>query len=69
KGVIVRQTKGMVLGIREGDVITTIFVNGRRYNIESVKDWNSVVSKIKRGDYVALYVYRKGGKALISFVY
>ncbi|HIP92515.1 MAG TPA: PDZ domain-containing protein, partial [Thermotoga sp.] len=68
-GVIVRQTKSTILGVREGDVITAIFVNGKRYDIKSVKDWNFVISKIKKGDYIAFYIYRKNGKALISFVY
>ncbi|MFN3283958.1 MAG: PDZ domain-containing protein [Pseudothermotoga sp.] len=67
-GVIVRQVKGTTQ-IQQGDVIYQIAVNGKNSTIKSVNDWNSIVSKIKQGDFVAIFVYRKGAKMIYSFTY
>ena len=69
KGVIVREVKNQSLGIRVGDVIVKLVVNGKEYNIENLKDWNKAVGRIKKGDYVALYVVRKGAQLIIAFPY
>ncbi len=67
-GVIVRQVK-QSSQIQVGDVIYQIAVSGRTHQIDSVKDWNSIVEKIKQGDFVAFFVYRKGAKMIYSFTY
>lgn len=67
-GVIVRQVKNTTQ-IQPGDVIYQIAVSGKNHTIKSVNDWNSVVSKIKQGDFVAIFVYRKGAKMIYSFTY
>ncbi|AEH51706.1 Do family serine endopeptidase [Pseudothermotoga thermarum] len=67
-GVIVRQVK-QSSQIQVGDVIYQIAVSGRTYEINSVKDWNSVVDRIKQGDFVAFFVYRRGTKMIYSFTY
>lgn len=67
-GVIVRQVKNSAQ-IQKGDVIYQIAVNGKNNIIKSVNDWNNVVSKIKQGDFVAIFVYRKGAKMIYSFTY
>ncbi|MEJ5228948.1 MAG: Do family serine endopeptidase [Pseudothermotoga sp.] len=67
-GVIVRQSKNLSQ-IQVGDVIYQLAVNGKNYPINSVNDWNGVVSKIKQGDFVAIFVYRKGAKMIYSFTY
>ncbi len=67
-GVIVRQVKGTTQ-IQQGDVIYQIAVNGKNSAIKSVNDWNSIVSKIKQGDFVAIFVYRKGAKMIYTFTY
>ncbi len=69
KGVIVRSVKANAFGIQPGDVIVKIVVNGKEYDIKSVKDWNKVVEKIKKGDYIALYIIRKGGQLITAFPY
>ncbi len=69
KGVIVRKVEDGAFGIRPGDVIVKIVVNGKDYGIENVKDWNRVVGKLKRGDYIALYVVRKGAQMIVAFPY
>ncbi|MGB9820999.1 MAG: Do family serine endopeptidase [Pseudothermotoga sp.] len=67
-GVIVRQVKNTTQ-IQKGDVIYQVAVNGKNHSVNSVKDWNNVVSKIKQGDFVAIFVYRKGAKMIYSFTY
>ncbi|HPP71236.1 MAG TPA: PDZ domain-containing protein, partial [Pseudothermotoga sp.] len=67
-GVIVRQVKNTTQ-IQKGDVIYQMAVNGKNHSVNSVKDWNNVVSKIKQGDFVAIFVYRKGAKMIYSFTY
>lgn len=67
-GVIVRQVKNSAQ-IQKGDVIYQIAVNGKNNTIKSVNDWNNIVSKIKQGDFVAIFVYRKGAKMIYSFTY
>ncbi len=67
-GVIVRQVK-RTSQIQVGDVIYQIAVSGRTHQINSVKDWNNVVERIKQGDFVAIFVYRKGAKMIYSFTY
>lgn len=68
EGVIVRQNRGP-LALQAGDVIDQIAVNGQRYAIGSVSDWNGVVGKIKKGDFVAIFAIRKGARLVYSFTY
>ncbi|MCD6550888.1 DegQ family serine endoprotease [Thermotoga sp.] len=67
-GVIVRESGGR-FGIRKGDIIVAVYINGRKYDINSVEDLKKAASKIKRGDYVALYIYRNGARVFVSFIY
>lgn len=67
-GVIVRQNKGS-LGLQPGDVIDQIAVSGQRYTIKSTNDWNEVVGKIKKGDFVAIFAIRKMARLVYSFTY
>ncbi len=69
KGVIVRKVEDTSLGVKVGDVITAIAVNGRETEIRSLKDWNKVVSKLKEGDYLALYIIRKNARLILAFPY
>lgn len=67
-GVIVRQNRGS-LGLQSGDVIDQIAVSGQRYAIRSVSDWNEVVGKIKKGNFVAIFAVRKNARLVYSFTY
>ncbi|AAD35656.1 serine protease [Thermotoga maritima MSB8] len=67
-GVIVKESTGK-FGLQKGDVITTVYVNGKRYDINSVGDLKKVTSIVKNGDYIALYIYRNGAKVFVSFIY
>ncbi len=69
KGVIVRKVASSAFGIQPGDVIERIVVNGKEYRISNVKDWNSVIKRIKKGDYIALYIVRQGGQLITAFPY
>ncbi len=69
KGVIVREVKNPYLGLKVGDVIIKIVVNGKEYKLNSLKDWEKAVNGLKKGDYVALYVFRKGAKIYLAFPY
>lgn len=68
RGVIVRESSGK-FGIQKGDIIVAVYINGRRYDINSVEDLERVASGIKKGDYVALYIYRNGARVFVSFIY
>jgi serine protease Do len=67
-GVIVKQNKGS-LGLQVGDVIDQVAVSGQRYTIRSVNDWNQVVGRIKKGDFVAIFAVRKNARLVFSFTY
>ncbi len=69
KGVIVKVLKKPILGLKVGDVIMKMVVSGKEYKLESVDDWNKAVANVKKGDYIALYVFRKGAKLYIAFPY
>lgn len=52
-------------GLKEGDVITEIRINGGEpATIASVKQYDRVAGKIKHGDTVLLLVDRKGSTSL-----
>ena len=51
------------VGIREGDVILKV----NRKSIESVKDFDRIVSKVKPGDDILFYLHRKEGNFFVAF--
>ena len=71
RGVIVRDVdpEGVVyrLGIGPDDIITRLSINGNQESIESVSDFEKYTEKIKKGDYVAFFVYRNGVRFVASF--
>ena len=73
KGVIVSgvSTQGIVyrLGLSIDDVITRISVNGNQQAIQSVDDFKKVVDSLKKGDYIAFFIYRDGVRFVASFQY
>ncbi len=69
KGVIVREVEKSLFGIKVGDVILKIVINGKEYKLESIDDWNKAIGDLHKGDYVALYIYRKGAKLYVAFPY
>ena len=69
QGVVVKEVKKNYAGLRVGDVIMKVVVNGKEYKITSTEDWNEAASAVKKGDYIALYVYRRGAKVFLAFPY
>ena len=73
KGVIVSgvSTQGIVyrLGLSIDDVITRISVNGNQQAIQGVDDFKKVVDSLKKGDYIAFFIYRDGVRFVASFQY
>ncbi|QTA37703.1 Do family serine endopeptidase [Thermosipho ferrireducens] len=67
RGVIVKESSNAY--IEKGYVIFRIAVNGKSYDINSVNDWNNVVRKVKKGNYVAIFYYFKGATGIFSFGY
>lgn len=67
EGVIVRESTNSY--IRVGAVIWRISVNGYAYDIRNVDTWNSVVDRIKKGDYVGVFYYYNGVRQVFSFRY
>lgn len=70
-GVIVEEIRDntYVLGLRVGDVITEIAVNGVYHRINNVNDWEKVASSVEKNSYVALIVYRNNVRYVIQFFY
>ncbi|PNR95713.1 Do family serine endopeptidase [Petrotoga sp. 9PWA.NaAc.5.4] len=70
-GVIVEEIRDntYVLGLRVGDVITEVAVNGVYHKINNVNDWEKVVSSVEKNSYVALIVYRNNVRYVIQFFY
>lgn len=67
EGVLVREsTNGY---IKVGSVIWRISVNGYAYDIRNVNDWNAVVERIKKGDYVGIFYYYNDVRSVFSFRY
>ncbi len=59
-----------ILGLKTGDIITSIAVNGKESKIATLKDWESVASTVKKDSYIALLVYRKSyGNFYTKFYY
>ncbi|MBN2220051.1 MAG: Do family serine endopeptidase [Kosmotogaceae bacterium] len=71
RGVIVREVdpEGIIyrLGIGPDDIITRLSINGNQESIESVSDFEKYAEEIKKGDYVAFFVYRSGVRFVASF--
>ncbi|ODN31195.1 Do family serine endopeptidase [Fervidobacterium thailandense] len=66
-GVLVRKSTNSY--IKVGSVIWRISVNGYAYDIKDVGDWNTVVERIKKGDYVGIFYYYNGVRSVFSFRY
>jgi len=71
QGVIVEeiQDNQYALGLRAGDVITEIAVNGVYHNIKNIDDWEKIASSVEKNSYVALIVYRNNVRYVIQFFY
>jgi S1-C subfamily serine protease len=71
RGVVVRKvdSEGIIyrLGISKDDVITRLSINGNQEPVENANDFKAHVEKIKKGDYVAFFVYRSGVRFVASF--
>ncbi|RAP00067.1 serine protease [Petrotoga sp. 9PW.55.5.1] len=70
-GVLVEEVKDntYALGVRAGDVISEIAVNGVYHDINNVEDWIRVASSVEKNSYVALIVYRSNVRYVVQFFY
>ncbi len=70
-GVIVKNVEvdGIAyrLGLSRDDMITRISVNGNQQPVESVLDFEKSIEELKKGDYVAFFIYRDGVRFVASF--
>jgi len=71
QGVIVEEIvdNKYVLGLKVGDVITEVAVNGVYHDIKNVDDWEKIASSVEKNSYVALIVYRSNVRYVIQFFY
>lgn len=71
QGVLVEEIvdNKYVLGLKVGDVITEIAVNGVYYDIKNVSDWEKIASSVEKNSYVALIVYRSNVRYVVQFFY
>lgn len=51
-------------GLREGDVIVEIIVDGNREKINDISDWQRVISKIKKEESVTILIRKKGYRVI-----
>jgi len=70
-GVIVEeiQDDSYAIGLRTGDVITEIAVNGVYNDIQNIDDWKKIASSVEKNSYVALIVYRNNVRYVVQFFY
>lgn len=73
KGVIIKKIdqQGLAfrLGVNVDDIITRVSVNGNQQSVESIDGFETIIENLKKGDYVALFIYRDGVKFVASFQY
>jgi len=71
QGVVVEEIQDdtYALGLRAGDVITEIAVNGVYNDIQNIDDWEKIASSVEKNSYVALIVYRNNVRYVIQFFY
>jgi S1-C subfamily serine protease len=71
QGVIVEEIQDdtYALGLRAGDVITEIAVNGVYNDIQNIDDWKKIASSVEKNSYVALIVYRNNVRYVVQFFY
>jgi Do/DeqQ family serine protease len=71
QGVLVEEIvdNKYVLGLKTGDVITEVAVNGVYYDVKNVNDWEKIASSVEKNSYVALIVYRSNVRYVVQFFY
>ncbi|MDY6894605.1 MAG: Do family serine endopeptidase [Thermotogota bacterium] len=71
QGVVVEEIQDdtYALGLRAGDVITEVAVNGVYNDIQNTDDWEKIASSVEKNSYVALIVYRNNVRYVIQFFY
>lgn len=52
----------VVIGVEPGDVIREI----NRHAVRSVKEYERVVSRLKKGEVVLILLHRRGGESLFA---
>lgn len=70
-GVIIEEVKSEAeaIGVKEGDIVTEIFVNGVRHDIENLEHWEEVASKVSKDSYIALIILRENIRFNVRFYY
>lgn len=70
-GVIIDEVvnQNYIYGVKQGDVISQIAVNGDYHSIKNVQDWDKIASSIKKNSYVALIIHRQNIRYVVKFFY
>ncbi|SHE59376.1 Do/DeqQ family serine protease [Marinitoga hydrogenitolerans DSM 16785] len=72
-GVMVEDVKdgsdAQYVNIKKGDIIMEMYVNGKGAKLETIKDFQKLSSKIKKGDYIGFIVFRNGYRMSVYFTY
>ena len=58
-----------IYGVKPGDVISQIAVNGKYHNIKNVEEWEKIASSIEKNSYVALIIHRQNIRYVVKFFY
>ncbi|KLO23268.1 MULTISPECIES: Do family serine endopeptidase [unclassified Marinitoga] len=72
-GVMVEDVKdgseAQYVNIKKGDIIMEMYVNGKGEKLQSIKEFQKLVSKIKKGDYIGFIIFRDGYRMSVYFSY
>ncbi|WP_129409102.1 DegQ family serine endoprotease [Marinitoga lauensis] len=72
-GVMVEDVKegseAQYVNIKKGDIIMEMYVNGKGTKLNSIKDFQKLSSRVKKGDYIGFIIFRDGYRASVYFSY
>jgi len=71
KGIVIEEVtnQNYIYGVKAGDVISQIAINGNYHNISNVEDWEEIASSIEKNSYVALIIHRQNIRYVVKFFY
>lgn len=71
EGIFIEEVlnQNYIYGVKQGDVISQIAINGEYHNLENVQDWEEIASSIEKNSYVALIIHRQNIRYVVKFFY
>jgi Do/DeqQ family serine protease len=71
KGIVIEEVinQNYIYGVKAGDVISQIAINGEYHIIKNVSEWEDIASSIEKNSYVALIIHRQNIRYVVKFFY